>query len=287
MNINNVMSIHGIHNVQNIHNIQYAAIRQSSSFQPYCMPQYLATNNGLQLRIQNEPPVRIQNEPCLNITNPMNTNNAITYNIILLPAPSTSTSVPLTSSSSSLISSASTPSIIHNQSVNTRICHVPSTSASVSSLAINRNDEKNGPQLTTSKASSPSIPNISQDKKTLIPFIHQSVDPHINQKCINSENPNYKSKMKRSEKKNKQFQCPECNKLFQHEHNLQIHRKMHFEPLKCPYGHCDKQFARKANLIQHIRIHTNDRPWNCKTCHKCFRQKKWYVLYENKNRFVV
>ena len=77
--------------------------------------------------------------------------------------------------------------------------------------------------------------------------------------------------------KNKEFQCSECGKLFQHEHNLQIHMKMHNdEALKCPF--CNKFFVRKANLLQHTRIHTDDRPWKCNLCGKAFRQKKWYDI---------
>ena len=41
---------------------------------------------------------------------------------------------------------------------------------------------------------------------------------------------------------------------------------------------CYVQFARKSNLIQHIRIHTNERPYKCSYCPKAFKQKHRYLF---------
>jgi general transcription factor IIIA len=42
--------------------------------------------------------------------------------------------------------------------------------------------------------------------------------------------------------------------------------------LQCPYQGCTKSFNRQARLNEHIRSHTNERPFDCpeKACHKAF-----------------
>ena len=50
-----------------------------------------------------------------------------------------------------------------------------------------------------------------------------------------------------------------------------------FEPLDdkrfaCPHPDCPKVFSRLHNLKSHYLIHTNDRPYVCKTCNMAFRR---------------
>lgn len=40
----------------------------------------------------------------------------------------------------------------------------------------------------------------------------------------------------------------------------------------CPHPECSKVFSRLHNLKSHFLIHTNDRPYVCKTCNMAFRR---------------
>jgi len=68
------------------------------------------------------------------------------------------------------------------------------------------------------------------------------------------------------------FQCTECGKLYKHLCNLRSHSKIHTDnAYVCEY--CDKKFGRKGNYIEHKRIHTGEKPFECPICKKRFRQK--------------
>lgn len=41
------------------------------------------------------------------------------------------------------------------------------------------------------------------------------------------------------------------------------------KPFKCP--HCDKGFALKGKLAEHINCHTNEKPFQCRFCELAFR----------------
>ncbi|RKP34739.1 hypothetical protein BJ085DRAFT_14849, partial [Dimargaris cristalligena] len=42
-------------------------------------------------------------------------------------------------------------------------------------------------------------------------------------------------------------------------------------PYKCPF--CERQFIRKYDMERHIRIHTGEKPFICKTCLETFIRK--------------
>ena len=63
------------------------------------------------------------------------------------------------------------------------------------------------------------------------------------------------------------LKCDICDATFASRYTLNAHVKRHAitEPLfACPY--CGKGSKSKANLEQHIRIHTGVRPYSCNVC---------------------
>lgn len=44
----------------------------------------------------------------------------------------------------------------------------------------------------------------------------------------------------------------------------------HERPYPCPVEQCDRRFSRSDELTRHIRIHTGQKPFQCKTCYRAF-----------------
>ncbi|XP_036412858.1 zinc finger protein 850-like [Colossoma macropomum] len=71
------------------------------------------------------------------------------------------------------------------------------------------------------------------------------------------------------------YRCPQCGVSFTFLHSFQNHQKEHsgepsaaLKPYQCSY--CNKQFATKATLIIHSRVHTGERPYQCCFCDQAF-----------------
>ena len=64
-----------------------------------------------------------------------------------------------------------------------------------------------------------------------------------------------------------------CNQRFTRKGNLQVHVRSHTgeKPYQCKT--CDKRFTRKQDLQRHERSHTGEKPFQCKACDKWFTHK--------------
>ncbi|NXU59778.1 ZNF74 protein, partial [Turnix velox] len=68
--------------------------------------------------------------------------------------------------------------------------------------------------------------------------------------------------------------CTECGKRFRLKINLIIHQRSHAKegPYdKCPY--CKKFLSCPSNLQRHLQTHSQERPFCCGSCQKCFTRR--------------
>ncbi|CAH1642763.1 unnamed protein product [Spodoptera littoralis] len=64
--------------------------------------------------------------------------------------------------------------------------------------------------------------------------------------------------------------CGECSKIFNNEHSLKIHMKIHKTEKKYCCAECDKKFMSKHHLIVHVRSHSGIKPFSCTQCGRSF-----------------
>ncbi|TMW47296.1 hypothetical protein DOY81_007632 [Sarcophaga bullata] len=64
--------------------------------------------------------------------------------------------------------------------------------------------------------------------------------------------------------------CYECNKTFKCAAQLQQHIRTHTGEKPFPCSYCPRRFAQKYNLHIHERTHTGDKPFQCEICSKQF-----------------
>uniref|UniRef100_A0A3Q3EXU6 C2H2-type domain-containing protein n=1 Tax=Kryptolebias marmoratus TaxID=37003 RepID=A0A3Q3EXU6_KRYMA len=69
----------------------------------------------------------------------------------------------------------------------------------------------------------------------------------------------------------KLFFCSFCGKEFKQRKKLTQHIRTHTDerPYSCKW--CEKSFHQSAHLIAHVRIHTGERPYACSFCDKRFK----------------
>ncbi|XP_043214354.1 zinc finger and SCAN domain-containing protein 10-like isoform X1 [Amphibalanus amphitrite] len=91
--------------------------------------------------------------------------------------------------------------------------------------------------------------------------------------------------------------CPSCKRVFRHEAGLERHRQQWqrqgrlCRPAARSGGRpsaaarfactlCDKKFAARGAFDDHVRVHTNQRPFVCSVCQKGFKQKSHLTEHE-------
>ena len=68
------------------------------------------------------------------------------------------------------------------------------------------------------------------------------------------------------------YPCPVCAKAFARSDGLRKHLSCYhggMKPFQCPV--CQRSF--KGHFLQHLRTHTDEKPFRCETCGHCFAQR--------------
>ncbi|XP_053577816.1 zinc finger protein 260 isoform X2 [Bombina bombina] len=75
----------------------------------------------------------------------------------------------------------------------------------------------------------------------------------------------------RAEKK--QYDCPDCGKIFSIKSYLYKHRKTHSGERPYVCSDCQMAFTKRSHLVRHQKTHTGEKPHVCQTCGKGFSEK--------------
>lgn len=65
---------------------------------------------------------------------------------------------------------------------------------------------------------------------------------------------------------NMPFVCPECDKKFEYESKLMLHRRKHTEERHYQCSECLLYFVQAAHLKQHMYTHSGEKPYACTQC---------------------
>jgi uncharacterized Zn-finger protein len=66
--------------------------------------------------------------------------------------------------------------------------------------------------------------------------------------------------------------APACDRIFRKWHNFVEHLRVHTKekPYVCTFDKCDKSFSQKTNLKKHLETHLQIKKFQCKECGKRF-----------------
>ncbi|XP_063290592.1 oocyte zinc finger protein XlCOF7.1-like isoform X2 [Pelobates fuscus] len=80
--------------------------------------------------------------------------------------------------------------------------------------------------------------------------------------------------------RDKPFSCTECKKCFHLKANLITHLRIHTDEKLFFCSECGKSFTHKPTLIRHQRTHTGDKPFSCSVCGKYFAYKSDLIKHQ-------
>jgi len=133
---------------------------------------------------------------------------------------------------------------------------------------------------------------ITPQEQIFLELLNQQL-PQVNEEFINNQdeqvincNNNLNNTLNRSQNYQKQrnnrltrtLQCnyEGCNKSFKRKYNLEQHMRIHSEkkPFECNYENCNKTFNRKTALKHHIELlHSDEKSYKCDYCNTTFKLK--------------
>lgn len=81
-------------------------------------------------------------------------------------------------------------------------------------------------------------------------------------------------------KKSRTYECHLCDKQFAHKSSLVNHIRLHSgeRPFEC--DNCGKTFTLSSNLRRHARYHSGEKPFECDNCGKRFTRKSDLKVHE-------
>ncbi|XP_056329473.1 gastrula zinc finger protein XlCGF67.1-like [Danio aesculapii] len=117
----------------------------------------------------------------------------------------------------------------------------------------------------------------SNNEKTLSLKRAQETGSQQSEKCISNKVSH--ERCFTTDKAQKSYTCPHCEKSFNQTGHLRDHIRIHTgeKPYTCQQ--CGKRFIHSGHLRDHMRIHTGEKPHTCSHCGKSFTQKAHYTVH--------